>query len=109
MSERERPLRRGDLDSDPLRQLGRWFEEAGALLRAPEAAALATATEEGSPSVRMVLVKHFDEQIDEPEDGKQGVGQVVADVGRELAEDSRAGGRNELALDSRTTLIREGQ
>jgi len=61
VSERERPLRRGDLDPDPLRQLGRWFEEAGALLRAPEAAALATATEEGAPSVRMVLVKHFDE------------------------------------------------
>ena len=51
----------------------------------------------------------LDEQIDEPEDGKQGVGQVVADVGRELAEGSGAGGRDELALDSRATLIREGQ
>jgi pyridoxamine 5'-phosphate oxidase len=62
VSEWERPLRRGDLDPDPLRQLGRWFEEAGGLLRVPEAAALATATAEGAPSVRMVLVKHFDEQ-----------------------------------------------
>jgi pyridoxamine 5'-phosphate oxidase len=61
VSERERPLRRGDLDPDPLRQLGRWFEEAGGLLRVPEAAALATETEDGAPSVRMVLVKHFDE------------------------------------------------
>jgi pyridoxamine 5'-phosphate oxidase len=61
VSERERPLRRSDLDPDPLRQLDRWFEEAGGVVRAPEAAALATATEECAPSVRMVLVKRFDE------------------------------------------------
>jgi pyridoxamine 5'-phosphate oxidase len=59
---RERPLRRCDLDREPLRQLGRWFEEAGAAVRAPEAAALATASPDGLPSVRMVLLKRFDER-----------------------------------------------
>jgi pyridoxamine 5'-phosphate oxidase len=58
---RERPLRRDDLDSDPLRQLRRWFDEASQVVRAPEAAALATATPDGVPSLRMVLVKSFDE------------------------------------------------
>ena len=58
---RERPLRRGDLDRDPLRQLDRWFVEAAAAVRAPEAAALATASPDGLPSVRMVLLKRLDE------------------------------------------------
>ncbi len=50
-----------DLDPDPLRQLGRWFEEARGVVRAPEAMALATADASGAPSVRMVLLKGFDE------------------------------------------------
>jgi pyridoxamine 5'-phosphate oxidase len=51
-----------DLDPVPLRQFARWFDEAGeAGLHAPEAAALATATADGRPSVRMVLVKRADE------------------------------------------------
>jgi pyridoxamine 5'-phosphate oxidase len=57
------PLREADLDADPLRQFARWFEDArqtGA--NAPEAAAVATATPDGAPSVRMVLVKQFDER-----------------------------------------------
>jgi pyridoxamine 5'-phosphate oxidase len=55
------PLREDDVDEDPLRQFVRWFEEAGqAGERAPEAAAVATATPDGAPSVRMVLVKQFD-------------------------------------------------
>jgi pyridoxamine 5'-phosphate oxidase len=61
MSLRARPLRRGDLDPDPLRQFGRWYEEAERVIEFPEAAALATATPEGGPSVRMVLAKGFDE------------------------------------------------
>jgi pyridoxamine 5'-phosphate oxidase len=56
-----KPLLEADLDSDPLRQFGRWFEEAADVTRAPEAAAVATATPEGAPSVRMVLLKRFDE------------------------------------------------
>ena len=37
-------------------------EEVSGLMRMPEAAALATATVDGAPSVRMVLVKRFDER-----------------------------------------------
>jgi pyridoxamine 5'-phosphate oxidase len=60
VSQHDRPLRRADLDADPLAQFHRWFEEAGAAVRAPEAAAIATATADGMPSVRMVLFKGFD-------------------------------------------------
>jgi pyridoxamine 5'-phosphate oxidase len=61
MDERARPLDVGDLDADPLRQFEAWFREAEGSMRAPEATALATATPDGAPSVRMVLVKAFDE------------------------------------------------
>jgi pyridoxamine 5'-phosphate oxidase len=53
-----RPLRESDVDPDPVVQFERWFDaarEAG--MRLAEAAAVATATPEGVPSVRMVLVK----------------------------------------------------
>jgi pyridoxamine 5'-phosphate oxidase len=57
------PLREEDLDADPLRQFASWFGEAGAAtVREPEAAALATASADGVPSVRMVLVKSVDER-----------------------------------------------
>ena len=47
-----------DLDPDPLKQFEQWFAEArDAGLAAPEAMALATATPDGRPSVRMVLLK----------------------------------------------------
>jgi pyridoxamine 5'-phosphate oxidase len=62
MSERERPLRRSDLDPDPLTQFRRWYEDAGRVVDAPEAVALATSTREGFPSVRMVLAKDVDER-----------------------------------------------
>jgi pyridoxamine 5'-phosphate oxidase len=60
---RARPLRRRDLDPDPLRQFRAWFqqaEERGVAL--PEAAALATASRDGKPSARMVLLKGLDER-----------------------------------------------
>ena len=60
---RDRPLGEGDLDPDPLAVFRRWFDaavEAGAF--EPEAVALATATPEGAPSVRMVLNKGFNER-----------------------------------------------
>ena len=63
MDPREHPLDETDVDPDPLRQFAAWFEEAGAAgVRAPEAMAVATATSDGRPSVRMVLLKGFDEQ-----------------------------------------------
>jgi len=51
-----------DLDPDPLRQFGLWFDEArDAGIEAPESMALATSTRDGRPSVRMVLLKRTDE------------------------------------------------
>jgi pyridoxamine 5'-phosphate oxidase len=73
-----------DLDRDPLRQLGRWFEEARAVARAPEAMALATADADGSPSVRMVLLKDFDES------GLVFYSNVTSRKGRELETNPRA-------------------
>jgi pyridoxamine 5'-phosphate oxidase len=61
MSAHSGALRRADLDPDPIVQLQRWFEGAGNAVRMPEAAALATATGDGAPAVRMVLVKGFDD------------------------------------------------
>jgi pyridoxamine 5'-phosphate oxidase len=58
----ERELRRCDLAADPLEQFGVWFAEAGAAVETPDAMALATATADGSPSLRMVLLKRFDER-----------------------------------------------
>jgi pyridoxamine 5'-phosphate oxidase len=55
-------LRRTDLDADPLRQFQRWFDEARDVVRMREAMAVATATAEGVPSVRMVLLKAADER-----------------------------------------------
>jgi pyridoxamine 5'-phosphate oxidase len=58
-----RPLRRNDLDPDPLRQFHTWYRAAEeADVSRPEAVALATATPEGRPSVRFVLLKSADEQ-----------------------------------------------
>ena len=55
-------LRRADLASDPFEQFRRWFADAGTAVEVPEAMALATATPDGAPSVRMVLLKGFDER-----------------------------------------------
>ncbi|HKN64503.1 MAG TPA: pyridoxamine 5'-phosphate oxidase [Gaiellaceae bacterium] len=60
--ERAAELRRADLAPDPLEQFRRWFGEAGAAVEVPEAMALATATADGAPSSRMVLLKGFDER-----------------------------------------------
>jgi pyridoxamine 5'-phosphate oxidase len=57
------PLLERDADADPLRQFARWFADAGdAGIRMPEAAALATASSDGAPAARMVLVKEFGEE-----------------------------------------------
>jgi pyridoxamine 5'-phosphate oxidase len=56
-------LRKSAVDSDPLEQFRRWYTEAGeAGVKAPQAMALATATADGAPSVRMVLLKGADER-----------------------------------------------
>jgi pyridoxamine 5'-phosphate oxidase len=58
----EAELRRADLASDPLQQFRSWFAGASSALEVPEAMALATATPDAAPSVRMVLLKGFDER-----------------------------------------------
>ena len=49
-------LREDDVDPDPLRQFAAWHAEAGG----PAEVALATASPDGAPSVRMVLMRGFD-------------------------------------------------
>ena len=56
-------LTESDADSDPIAQFRRWFGEAlAADLHEPNAMILATATPEGRPSARVVLLKGFDER-----------------------------------------------
>jgi pyridoxamine 5'-phosphate oxidase len=51
-----------DLDADPFRQFGRWYDAASnAGLVHPDAFALATVSADGRPSARMLLLKGFDE------------------------------------------------
>lgn len=79
------PLREGEADPDPFRQFSAWFEEARASgVRMPEAAALATATSDGIPSVRMVLVKEA------AESGFAFYSNFESRKGKELAANPRA-------------------
>jgi pyridoxamine 5'-phosphate oxidase len=82
--ERDRPLHRDDLDPDPVVQLRRWFDEARAAgVELPEAMTLATATRDGAPSARMVLLK------DVAEDGLSFFTDYASRKGAELAENPR--------------------
>src|SRR3954464_264018 len=55
-------LRRRDLDPDPIKQFSNWFTAAiEARIRDVNAMSLATATAAGRPSVRIVLLKGFDQ------------------------------------------------
>ncbi len=50
-----------DLAKDPFRQFEKWFQEAeAAKIHEPNAAVLSTATKDGRPSSRMVLLKGID-------------------------------------------------
>jgi pyridoxamine 5'-phosphate oxidase len=49
-------------EPEPLAPFRRWFAEAAAAERDAPAMALATATRDGRPSLRLVLVKGFDER-----------------------------------------------
>jgi pyridoxamine 5'-phosphate oxidase len=80
-----KPLREQDADPDPLVQFAKSFADAGtAGVRMPEAAALATASPGGAPSLRMVLVKGFDET------GFVFFTNYASRKGRELAANPRA-------------------
>jgi pyridoxamine 5'-phosphate oxidase len=79
------PLREQDARPDPLDQFASWFEEAGrAGARMPEAVALATSSPDGAPSLRMVLVKGFDQR------GFVFFSNYESQKGRELAANPRA-------------------
>ena len=55
-------LRRRDLDPDPIKQFSNWFTAAiEAQIRDVNAMSLATAPADGRPSVRIVLLKGFDQ------------------------------------------------
>jgi pyridoxamine 5'-phosphate oxidase len=82
---RERPLRREELLDDPVAQFVRWYGEArGEGLPLPEACALATASADGSPSARMVLMKDVDDR------GFTFATSYTSRKAQDLAENSRA-------------------
>jgi pyridoxamine 5'-phosphate oxidase len=68
-----------DYSPDPLEQFHAWFDEAGV-----DAVALATATSDGAPSVRMVLLKGADDR------GFTVFTNYESRKGRELTENPRA-------------------
>lgn len=84
------PFMRGPLDEssarpDPFAQFARWFDEARAADPAadPTAMTLATATQDGAPSARIVLLKAFDA------DGFTFHTNYRSRKGRELADNPR--------------------
>jgi pyridoxamine 5'-phosphate oxidase len=80
-----RPLHPDDLDPDPIAAFHAWFQAARAAgVAAPEAAALATATPDGIPSCRMVLIKQVDAR------GFVFFTNYASRKGRELADNPRA-------------------
>lgn len=80
-------LRRSSLAADPLAQFQRWLGEAlDAGLQDATAMALATADTAGWPSVRIVLLKHFDQA------GFCWYTDYRSQKGRELADNPRASG-----------------
>jgi pyridoxamine 5'-phosphate oxidase len=60
VSERWVPLEIDGVDPNPFEQFQLWFAEASGLMEEREAVALATASLDGTPSVRMVLLRHHD-------------------------------------------------
>jgi pyridoxamine 5'-phosphate oxidase len=60
VSERWVPLDVSDVDPNPFVQFERWFDDAEGEMTEREAVALATATRDGVPSLRMVLLRWHD-------------------------------------------------
>jgi pyridoxamine 5'-phosphate oxidase len=77
-------LRETDVAADPFLQFAGWFAEAGEAVPVPEAMVLATATSDGAPSARMVLLK------DAGEGGFVFFTNYDSRKGRELASNPRA-------------------
>jgi len=84
-SDDEQPLDLEGLPSDPIVLFRRWYEEAErAGIRLPNAIALATASADGRPSIRHVLLRGFDD------DGFVFYSNHGSRKGVELAENPRA-------------------
>lgn len=81
------PFNESDLADDPFEQFAAWFEDAAEVVDAPEVMTIATATADGRPSARMLLLK------------EHGPGGFVFFTGYE----SRKGG--ELAENPRAALV----
>lgn len=78
-------LEEGDLDPDPIAQFTKWFDEAcQAGAPEPNAMVLATASLDGVPSARIVLLKGFDER------GFVFYSNYESHKGRDLAANPRA-------------------
>ena len=77
-------LREADAADDPFEQFRAWYAEAEAAVPVPEAVVLATATADGAPSARTVLLKGA-----EP-DGFVFFTNYESRKGRELADNPRA-------------------
>jgi pyridoxamine 5'-phosphate oxidase len=78
-------LHRRDLDPDPIKQFANWFTAAiEANIRDVNAMSLATASAAGRPSVRIVLLKGFDQ------DGFMFFTNYESEKGRQLAENPQA-------------------
>ena len=74
-----------DVDADPIQQFAQWFEEAQAAgYLESNAMMLATATPDGEPSARIVLLKGFDER------GFVFYSNYESPKGRDLARNPRA-------------------
>jgi len=76
-------LTEGELADSWTEQLDRWFAQAGELTE-PNAVVLATATADGAPSARTVLLKAYDER------GLVVFTNLTSRKGREVAENPRA-------------------
>ncbi|MFL6274121.1 MAG: pyridoxamine 5'-phosphate oxidase [Blastocatellia bacterium] len=73
------------VDPDPIRQFARWFTDASLTdIKLPNAMTLATATADGSPAARVVLLKEFDAE------GFVFYTNYESQKGRELAANPRA-------------------
>jgi pyridoxamine 5'-phosphate oxidase len=62
MSEPADHLNEQNVERDPVKQFAIWFAQARACHAMPEAMALASASADAVPSLRMVLLKEFDER-----------------------------------------------
>jgi len=56
-------LNKSDVDRNPIKQFAKWYQEATAFgIAETDAMTLATATKDGRPSARIVLLKDFDDR-----------------------------------------------